>query len=132
MLQKLKMKQGNILTENVIFIILNVLFIVILLLFVFIKSSESSHLEEIYAKKIALLLDSARVGSEIILDFNDVLDKAEKENLDANQIVLINGNIVSVKLREDGGYRYSFFNDVDVRTEILSGTKQLRILVREK
>jgi len=112
-LTKNKNKKGNILTENIIFIVLNLVFITILLLFLFSKTGAASVLEEKYAKQIALLIDAAEPAMTIHLDMEDAIKIAEKENFPAGEIVKITGNIVTVKLREKGGYSYSFFNDVE-------------------
>lgn len=110
-------KHGNILTENVIFIVLNIVFLTILALFLFLKTSDVSGLEEKTAKNIALMIDAAEPGMSV--EFS--IEKAEKnewfqENF--RNSVLINGNEVMVKLNEDGGYVYSFFNDVDVGLDV--------------
>ncbi|GIU68526.1 MAG: hypothetical protein KatS3mg001_376 [Candidatus Pacearchaeota archaeon] len=109
----LKKKKANIITENIIFLILNLTFITILILFLFSKTSNESVLEEKYAKKIALLLDAAEPGMIIFLDMKDAIDLAKKNGIKAEEIVKINKNIVTVKLSEDGGYSYSFFNNLD-------------------
>jgi hypothetical protein len=109
-------KRGNILTENVMFIILNLMFITILMLFLFSKMGSAAILEENYAKQIAMVLDSVRPGMTIHLDMGDAVKKAEKE-LGTDKIgnlVSINENIVTVRLQEGTGYSYSFFNDVEV------------------
>jgi len=110
----MKSKKGNILTENIIFIVLNLVFITILLLFLFSKAGSASVLEEKYAKQIALLIDAAEPAMTIHLNMEDGIKIAEKENFPLGEIVQINGNLVTVKLRENGGYIYSFFNDVEV------------------
>ena len=111
-----KSKRGNILTENIIFIILNIIFISILILFLFSKMGDSAVLEEKYAKQIALIIDSAKPGMEIDLEMKDAIKKAKKDWGEdrIDDIVKIDKNFVAVKLREKGGYTYSFFNDVEV------------------
>ncbi len=109
-------KRGNILIENVIFIILNVVFISILIFFVLSKANDASVMEEEYAKQIALMIDSARPGMIINLTMENAIEKA-KENFgeeDFEKMINIDGNKVTVGLRKDGGYSYSFFNDVEV------------------
>lgn len=109
-------RRGNILIENVIFIILNVAFLSILILFVFSRAGNEAVLEERYAKQIALMIDYSSPGMRIVFPMLDAVEKAEKNFLDRdiNKIVSIHENIVSVKLRDRGGYSYSFFNDVEV------------------
>ena len=105
-------KKGNILTENIIFIVLNLIFLSILIIFLFSKVGGAAILEEKYSKQIALMIDSAEPEMEIHLNMEDAIEKAVDEGWEEN-IIQINGNVVLVKLREKGGYEYSFFNDVD-------------------
>lgn len=102
-------KKGDILMSNVIFILLVVLFFSILLTFVVKQSSREYILEEQTAKKIALAIDAAEPGTQILFNFKKVL----KEN-SMDEPIFIQGNVVSVKLSEKTGYHYSFFNNVNV------------------
>lgn len=111
-------KRANILIENVIFIILNVVFLGILILFIFKQGVGVVVLEQSYAKQIALLIDSAKPGMVITLDMIDAIEEADKEAWNHNDIVNIQGNIVTVKLSEKGGHSYSFFNDVEVYVDV--------------
>ena len=106
-------KKGNVLTQNLIFIILNLVFLSILIIFLFSKMGSAAILEEKYAKQIALILDSAEPGMIISLNMEDAIKIAEKENQDLNDIISVQDNIVTVQLREKGYYSYSFFNDID-------------------
>ena len=112
MLVKRVDKKGTVLAENIIFIVLNLLFLSILFLFLFSKIGDADLLEEKYAKQIALIIDSAKPGMNISLNMDDAVKKANDENW-KEKIVVIQDNIVTVKLREKGGYSYSFFNNVD-------------------
>ncbi len=106
-------KRGNILTENVIFIILNVLFLSILIAFLFVKANGAATLEEKYAKEVALAIDNAQPGMTINISMSDAVQAAKKNGVGANKIVTINGNIVNVDLQGKGGYSYSFFNNIN-------------------
>ncbi|MCL5730011.1 MAG: hypothetical protein M1165_00375 [Candidatus Pacearchaeota archaeon] len=113
----MKGKRGmTLLLENVIFIILNVIFIAILIFFLISKSTSGSVLEEKYAKEIALALDAAHPGMQITINMADAIKVAEAnlgvKNL--GQAISFNENIVTVKLRDNGGYSYSFFNNVTI------------------
>jgi len=112
-MRRLINKKGNILTQNIIFIILNLVFLSILIIFLFSKMGAATVLEEKYAKQIALILDSAEQGMTIHLNMKDAIKIANKENRDLNNIISIQDNVVKVQLREKGGYSYSFFNDID-------------------
>ena len=104
-------KKGIILAENLVFIILNIVFLTILILFEVKQGSGAVVLEESYAKNIALLIDSAKPVMILKLNMEDAKKLAEKNDLDFSkkgEVVQINGNIVTVKLSEKGGYSYSF------------------------
>jgi len=105
-------KRGTILVENVVFIILNLVFLGILILFIMKQGSGAVVLEQSYAKQIALLVDSAKPGMKISLNMKEAIELAEKNNV-LDKMILVNGNIVTVKLSEKGGHSYSFFNDVE-------------------
>ena|SRR5271157_1986755 len=110
-------KRGStILIENIVFIVINIIFIVILIVFLSSKSQNAAVLEEKYSKEIALILDAARPGMIISLNMDDAVTAAQqnlgKNNID--NIVNITGNIVTVKLTKNGGYSYSFFNNVNL------------------
>ena len=107
-------KGSTLLIENIIFIIINLAFIIILIIFLTSKSGSAAVLEEKYAKEIALILDSAKPGMMISLDMTDAINVAQ-QNLgkgNTNNIVTITGNMVNVKLSQNGGYSYSFFNNI--------------------
>ena len=108
-----KNKSGTILIENVIFIVLNILFLVILILFLYRQGNGAIVLEQSYAKNIALLIDSAKPITEMKLNMEDAFTLAQKNGIKPEDIVKITGNIVTVKLSDNGGYKYSFFNNVD-------------------
>jgi hypothetical protein len=111
-------KRGQILAENVIFIILNLLFLTILLLFIHSKTGGEFLLEEKYAKQIALMIDSSKPKTTIYLNMEDAIEKAKGNGIDPREIVKIQGSVVTVKLREKGQYSYSFFNNVKVSSNL--------------
>ena len=108
-------KRASILTENMVFMLLNLAFIIILILFIAKQGAGAIVLEQSYAKQIALLIDYSKPVMVIKLDMGEAMEVA-KENgiIDPLEIVKINENIVTVKLSEKGGYSYAFFNDVEV------------------
>jgi len=107
-------KRGaNILIENIIFIVLNLVFLSILVLFLFLKMGSAAVLEEKYSKQIAMIIDSAKPEMEIYFDMEEGIEKA-KDKVGEREIVSIQDNVVTVRLREKGGYSYSFFNDVEI------------------
>ena len=131
---KIKGKRGDILIGDVIFIVLNLVFLTILILFVVTKTNDAARLEEIYAKQIALMIDSAKPGMILYLDMEDAIEEAIDENQNIATIASIEGNVVTVKLRDKGGYSYSFFNDANVSIDLdtLSNEQEYVIKVNEK
>ena len=108
-------KKGDILIENVLFIVLNVIFISILILFLFKQSSGAALLEQTYSKQIALMIDSAKPAMEIKLNLEKAQKIAEENKIDFKEAVSITGNVVNVKLSQKTGYEYSFFNNVETK-----------------
>ena len=104
-------KKGEILVENLVFIILNVLFLGILVAFLLQQGSGAVFLEDAYSKQIALLIDSSKPGMSIKIDMEKGFELAEKNNVVFADVVIISGNVVEVKLSSQSGYKYSFFND---------------------
>ena len=127
-----KNRKANILVENIIFLVLNVLFLTILVIFLFSKTGSAAVLEENYAKQIALLIDSAKPGMVIHLNMEDAIDEASKKGGDAKNIVINSDNIITVKLRGEGGYSYSFFNDVKVDVNQDVEHKEYYFVINEK
>ena len=107
-------KRGTILIENVVFIILNVMFLAILVVFLMKQGQGAVLLESSYAKESALLIDGAKPGMLFILNFEKGMDLAEENGIDFSEVVEIGNNYVNVKLTDKGGYKYTFFNDVNV------------------
>jgi len=126
-------KRGNILTENIIFIVLNITFIAILMIFLFSKTSSAAVLEEKYAKQIALVIDASEPGMTIHLNMEDAINIAAANGIPPAAIVKINGNIVTVKLRDNGGYGYSFFNNVNLNPNFdTSNKKEFYFVIESK
>jgi hypothetical protein len=107
-------KRGTILVENVIFLVLNLVFLTIMILFIVKQGAGASILEQGYAKQISLIIDSSNPGAIIKINMADAKSVAEEKNVPFEEVVSIEGNFVTVKLSEKGGYMYSFFNDADV------------------
>lgn len=119
---KMNKKAVDLLTGNLIFIILAIVFIGILFLFVYSKSSSEALVEEQTAKQIALMIDAANPGTQIILNIEGVLEG----NKAANPIRIGEG-VVRVQLSEKSGYSYGFFNRVEVESQISGGNLILKI-----
>jgi len=111
----MKNKRGQVLIENVVFIILNLVFLAVLILFILSKSGSEAALEDKYSKQIALMIDSAKPRMEIHLNMQDAIKEANSNDYDVGKIVLVNAGEVKVNVGGKGeGKSSSFFNDVDV------------------
>ena len=108
-------KRGEILVENVLFIVLNIIFISLLIFFLFKQGSGAILLEQTYSKQIALMIDSAKPTMEIKLNMEKAQKISKENKIDFSEAVSITGNVVKVKLSQKWGYEYSFFNDVEVK-----------------
>jgi len=108
----MKSKKANLLTENVVFIIITILFISMLFVFVTRASSKTILVEEAYAKKIALIVDSAKAETNLLLNINKLLE--ERVDIGEEDVVRIVDNKVFVQLSSSSGYGYGVFNDVNV------------------
>ncbi len=111
----MKNRRGEILVETIIFVVLNLVFIAILVLFLLRQGSGAALIEESYSKQIALLIDASKPGMIIKLDLEDGFDLAEKNGMNIDEIISFENNAVTVKLKEDSGKSYSYFNDVEVK-----------------
>ena len=110
-----KNRRGTLLIENVIYIILNGVFLFAIALFLIKQGSGAIVLEQAYSKEIALIADSAQPLMLIKINLDKGKKIAEENGIDFKEIVKIEGNIVNVKLSNNGGYNYAIFNDVEVK-----------------
>ena len=92
----MKNKRGEILVENVLFIVLNIIFVSILILFLFKQGSGAGLLEQTYSKQIALMIDSAKPAMEIKLNMEKVQSVAEKNKIDFKEAVIITSNFFNL------------------------------------
>ncbi|MBU0958358.1 MAG: hypothetical protein KKB31_00290 [Nanoarchaeota archaeon] len=126
----IRKKRGEILPETILFIILNLAFITILILFVAKQSGEGILIEQSYAKQISLLIDAVEPNTEVFIDMTDASEIDSvwwEDNYDSS--ITVDGNIITAKFREKGGYSYSFFNKVVPVFDITS-EGELRMVVR--
>jgi hypothetical protein len=126
---------SNLLTEDIIDIVLDIVVLGILFLFLATRAGDAAAYQEVYAKQIALLLDSAKPGMIIHFNMEKGIDLAKKElgkNVNLNDIIKIQGNIVTVQFKKEGGYSYSFFNNVDANSYIdTTNNKEFVFLIGE-
>jgi hypothetical protein len=126
---KWKNKKGEILTENVIFIILNIVFFSILLGFIYLQGDSIHLMEEETAKQIALLIDGARPGTVMEVHLEDFADRIKKEGIGEGQAIVIDNQkqVIIVQGSLDSFYEYHYFNDVNVGSKFIGGVLELVI-----
>jgi hypothetical protein len=132
MIKKGDKKGSEILTENIIFIVLNLVFLAILIAFLISRMGNDAVLEEKYAKQIAMVIDSSKPEMEIYLNMEKGIKDARANGISDSEIVTLQNNVITVKLQEKGGYSYSFFNDVDVENIYPVDDKNVRIKINKK
>ncbi len=102
---------------------------------VFVSSSSNNSLlyEQIYAKEIALFLDSAKPGMEIILNFDKGFDIAEGNNRKTNLVKIDEeNNEIHVALRSSGGYNMTYFTNYNITLVENSKQKWIYLKVEKK
>ena len=125
------LKRGNMLTANIVFILLNLVFLSILIFFIVSKTGDPSILEEKYAKEIALMIDAARPGILFSIDMKEALDVAKEQEWPRENIISFKENSVRVQLKKSSGYEYFFFNDVVPIVDFLPNGR-VEIKIKEK
>ena len=105
---------------TVIFVILNITFIVLLFVFVARADDSAGVYEQAYAKQIALFIDKAEAGTSVIFDISEAGKIADERNQLRKNIVKIDNEKkqVVVSLSSKGGYRFDFFVDKEVVSEV--------------
>jgi hypothetical protein len=108
-------KADEVLTRQIVFIILVLIFIVGIILIITTKRVNVD--EQIYSKQIALAIDKAKPGMTINIDIYELYKIAEKNNFNSDEIIKIDTDKgkVNVKLIAGGGYSYSFFNNAPIK-----------------
>ena len=105
-------KKGQMLYEQIIFLVLNIFIFSALLFFIWRSASDTSVGEEIMAKKLALILDGMRPGMEVNMTLVDFYKIMEKNNFKEFPIKIEN-NLVTVKATAGAGYSFRFFSDLN-------------------
>lgn len=124
----------NILTSNVIYI---VLFAVAFLgLFLYIVSFQDGALlwQDFYAKEIAISIDSLSPTADVNVSMSNVLPIALKHHVPLEKIVTVDNvnHLVEVRLTSDSVSRFPFFADVEIHNPQMSeGTFHFTISNRE-
>ncbi|MFA5020294.1 MAG: hypothetical protein WC533_04305 [Candidatus Pacearchaeota archaeon] len=97
-----KKGSGDNIYAEIIFLILTAIFLIGMFAFVHVKTSGSAYYEQMYSKKIALLIDSSKPETKIALNVKE-FEKFE-EDVRLEEILDVSNQKVTVKLdsRSDG------------------------------
>ena len=119
-------KRASIVIDNLIHIIIFAMFFSIMFWGISSYSNGSALLEDIYAKEIVRVINTAEPGMSFKIDISKIAVVANKNGKNFADIVYIDNvqNEVRVSSRLNTGTAYKFFNDVDVvnfRVEAVSG-----------
>ena len=107
---------GDILLDNIMFLIILVLFFSVIFIFVTGQQEGRAVWEQFYATEISRVINLAQPGDEITLDVHRATVIAKKNGIQFSSIFNFDnvGNEVQVKLGQRGGTTYRFYNEVDV------------------
>jgi len=124
-----KKGSSNVLGPVVIFVILNLMFFSMLLYFVIKQSTGAVVYEELYAKKIALLVDNARCNTDIVMNVSELSGVLEKNNYELANVFGFNSakSEVVVRVASKGGYAYRHFSNCKLSSEIIDENLILKI-----
>lgn len=122
-------KKANIVMDNIIHIIIFAMFFAIMFWGISSYSDGSALLEDIYAKEIARVINTAEPGMSFKIDISKIAAVAYGNGKKFEDLVTIDNvnNEVKVSSRLSSGTTYRFFNDVDIvnfRVEAASGNSQ--------
>ncbi len=120
----IKRKRGdaNIVLSELVFIIFVIAFGVLVFLRVQHVKDSSIVAEELYAKKIALIIDSARPNTNFTFDFSNKIEKEISVYI-SNKEKYVEVNIGG----KEHGYRYDYFNNVNVSWIVVDNKLEMEI-----
>jgi len=122
-----KKAQETMATEAIIFIILNLLFFSILTFFIIRSGSGDSVLEEVYSKKLALILDNMKPGMEVNISAQDLFDRTIRNKIGDFPITVLNNKINVRVSAESSGYDSYYFSQVNPKIFIDVNSKLIII-----
>jgi hypothetical protein len=129
----MKKKSQEILLEQVIFLVLVLIILIFLFYYINRAGTQSGVIEQEYSKIIALVIDSAKPGTNITLDLSEVYDKARKTHFDERELVNLNNSEkkVIVKTIRGSGYSFNYFNNVSILWNPKPDERRLYLEVRD-
>ena len=133
----------DVMWPEVVWIILFLIYAVVFVIFIKDSIYGAAAYEDIYAKKIALIIDGARPGTDVKVEVTDAFKVAEKTKKSRERamsesfsIDKINNNVKVSLGSRTGGTLYYYFSDYNVSLSSLNlgkdGRVTVQITVREK
>jgi hypothetical protein len=116
-------KEGEIVLPVVIFLVLTAIFLAMLFFFVYKSSTGAFIYEQIYAKKIALAIDSSFYGTEVHINIEKGLEISREERMIPIFKIDKEKGIVFVSLGGKAGYEQPFFSNYSISSKISSDEK---------
>lgn len=123
-------ESDDVIFPTVIFVLVNIIFFSFLIAFVYRGASGALAYEQTYAKEIALILDKAKSGSNISIDFSEGYEISKKNNFaqnDFSNLVRIDKDKVYVSLDNGGGYSMPYFSNLE--TELKFNVQQNKLVL---
>ncbi len=119
---------SDFLMDHVVYILIVLAFFLILIFLVARVGETSSGFEQVFAKKIALLVDNAKPGTIIELDADNFIYLSRKNKF--NPVIKLENNQVYVKIYEKGGYYYTYFSDNNVTVLVNRDTSKIVLTIK--
>jgi len=113
------------LTAEVVLILVSIMLFVSIMVFVSRAASSSLFYEELYAKEIGTLLESAKPGQNYSIDITPALAIAKSNNknfewVQQNFFGVYGTNVVRVQTTANGGFEYAVFKKINITKESIA------------
>lgn len=111
-----KAEDESLLNSAVMFIVIVLVFFAAMIFFVSRAGSGAGVYEQIYAKKIALVIDQLKPGMNVSMDIKELYSIADKNNINRLDTIKIDNEKkqVYVQISQAKGYTYSYFTDYNI------------------
>jgi hypothetical protein len=125
-----KRAKVHILMDQYIFIVIVALFFTVLFLFIQRSGTNSSTLENLYAKEISLEIDKASSGMNLSMNLSELYKKSKKNGYEGDIVRIDNkNNLITINLASGKGYSYRFFREQDVSWKVDEKEERLYIYI---
>lgn len=121
-------EESNPLIGNVVFVVLTILFFALMLFIVVRLGTTDAAYEQIYAKRIALMIDSAKAPTTIAMDITELYKRGAKNKF-GPYITIKDNNVIVQLIKEGGGYSYQYFSTNKIDSSLNSQTRDLLLKI---